>query len=73
MIQSRSPGSKISYGLIYLFLAAFTLLCAYPFYYLIIYTFSDSARAAAGVSFIPRDLPWTTSKWFSPWIPFRGP
>lgn len=54
MIQSRSPGSKISYGLIYLFLAAFTLLCAYPFYYLIIYTFSDSARAAAGVSFYPK-------------------
>ena len=72
MIQSRSPGSKISYGLIYLFLAAFTLLCAYPFYYLIIYTFSDSARQPRAFR-LSQGIYLTTSRWFSPWIPFRGP
>ena len=52
--QSRSVSSRLIYGLIYLFLGAFTLLCAYPFYYLIIYTFSDSAKAAAGISIYPK-------------------
>ena len=51
--QSRSMSSRLIYGLIYLFLGAFTLLCAYPFYYLIIYTFSDSAKAAAGITIYP--------------------
>lgn len=52
--QSRSMSSRLIYGLIYLFLGAFTLLCAYPFYYLIIYTFSDSAKAAAGITIYPK-------------------
>ena len=54
MNRSRSWASRIPYFLIYLFLGAFTLLCAYPFYYLIIYTFSDSAKAAAGITFYPK-------------------
>lgn len=54
MIRSRSLASRLPYFLIYLFLGAFTLLCAYPFYYLIIYTFSDSAKAAAGITFYPK-------------------
>jgi len=54
MNRSRSMASKIPYFFIYLFLAFFTLLCAYPFYYLIIYTFSDSAKAAAGITIYPK-------------------
>ncbi len=54
MKQSRSMASRIPYFFIYVFLAFFTLLCAYPFYYLIIYTFSDSAKAAAGITIFPK-------------------
>ena len=47
MIQTRkTPAARTTYGLIWLFLAAFTFLCFYPFYYLIIYTFSDASEAA---------------------------
>ena len=52
----RSVGSRMIYGLIWLFLAAFTFLCFYPFYYLIIYTFSDAAEAAKGLSLLPKGL-----------------
>lgn len=54
--RSRSLSSRLAYGLIWLFLGAFTFLCFYPFYYLIIYTFSDSSAAARGLTFFPRGL-----------------
>ena len=56
MRRSRSWSSKCCYGLVWLFLAAFTFLCFYPFYYLIIYAFSDPAQSAAGISLLPKGL-----------------
>ena len=57
MIQTRkTPAARTTYGLIWLFLAAFTFLCFYPFYYLIIYTFSDASEAARGLSLLPKGL-----------------
>ena len=57
MIQTRTtPAARMSYGLIWLFLVAFTFLCFYPFYYLIIYTFSDASEAARGLSILPKGL-----------------
>lgn len=53
---SRSAGSSLCYGLIWIFIGLFTFLCFYPFYYLIIYTFSDSSLAAQGLTLLPKGL-----------------
>lgn len=37
-----------------IFLSIFTLLCTYPFYYMLCYAFSDSTLANKGITFYPR-------------------
>ena len=37
-------------------LVLFTFMCFYPFYYLLIYSFSNSAKAASGVYLLPADI-----------------
>ena len=36
------------------FLCLFTLLCIYPFYYMLCYAFSDSTMANQGITLYPR-------------------
>lgn len=51
MVQKKTAGAIIADVLIYLILGIFSLLCLYPFWYLVVYTFSDPAKAATGVDF----------------------
>ncbi|WP_235886252.1 carbohydrate ABC transporter permease [Paenibacillus cymbidii] len=38
----------------FILLAAMTLMCLYPFYYIIIYSISDPVQALRGIAFLPR-------------------
>lgn len=40
----------------YIFLAAFTFLCIYPFYYILIYSLSNPDAANKGIVFLPKSL-----------------
>lgn len=44
----RTPGEKAYNIFNIIFLSLFALICAYPFYYLIINSFSDNNASAAG-------------------------
>lgn len=50
MVGKKTVGNIIGDVLIYLVLGIFALLCLYPFWYLIVYTFSDPIQAKQGVS-----------------------
>ena len=50
MVQKKTPVGLFCDVLIYVFLGIFTFLCLYPFWYLVIYTFSDPTQSATGVS-----------------------
>ena len=50
MVQKKTPVGIFCDVLIYVFLGIFTFLCLYPFWYLVIYTFSDPTQSATGVS-----------------------
>lgn len=55
--RKNSIGDIIFYILNYTFFALFTLLCAFPFYYLFINTISDNELIKAGtITFIPRGV-----------------
>ena len=51
MVQKKTAGAIIADVLIYLVLGIFSLLCLYPFWYLVIYTFSDPSKVSTGVDF----------------------
>lgn len=51
MVQRKTIGTRIADVFIYLILGIFSLLCLYPFWYLVVYTFSDPTQASMGVSF----------------------
>jgi ABC-type glycerol-3-phosphate transport system permease component len=57
-VAARKKGIDVSeYGfqiLNYLILILFTLLCFYPFYYIFIYSISDTVRVAGGVTLLPK-------------------
>lgn len=54
MKGKRSTLDCIADGLIFLVVTAFAFLCFYPFYYMIIYAFSDSYLAASGITWLPK-------------------
>ncbi|MDI9521500.1 MAG: carbohydrate ABC transporter permease [Bacillota bacterium] len=51
MIHRKTPGTVAANVVIYFLLGFFALLCLYPFWYLVIFTFSDPGEALKGVSF----------------------
>lgn len=51
MVQKKTAGAIVADVVIYLILGVFALLCLYPFWYLVIYTFSDPAKASMGINF----------------------
>ncbi|MBQ8200619.1 MAG: carbohydrate ABC transporter permease [Clostridia bacterium] len=54
---TRTPGDIIFDSLLYIFFGAFTLLCVFPFYYLLINTISNNDAVTAGhVNFYPIGL-----------------
>lgn len=55
-----SFGEKVLKVLNYLFVSIFTLLCIYPFYYVIIYSISNASEAANGIYFLPKQLDFST-------------
>ena len=53
-LRRKKPSEHIFDAFNILFLAVFTFVCFYPFWYIIIYSFSDPVLAARGVIFLPR-------------------
>ena len=53
-MMKRSRVSIFCDVLIYIFLGLFALCCVYPFYYMFIYSISDTTEVMKGVSFWPR-------------------
>ncbi len=51
MVGKKTVGGIVGDVLVHMILGIFALLCLYPFWYLIIYTFSDPNQAKLGVSF----------------------
>ena len=56
--KKRYSGSDVSFNIVnYLVFGLFTLICVYPFYYLIINTLSANDLSANGmINFLPKDL-----------------
>ena len=54
MIQTRSLGSRIFDACNTVFMLLITLICLYPFYYVIIYALSSPSEAIKGVTIVPR-------------------
>ena len=54
MVEKKSTASKVADVCIYIVLAIFTLMCVYPFYYIIIYSISDANQAASGLYLLPK-------------------
>lgn len=54
MAEKKSTASKVADICIYIVLAIFTLMCVYPFYYIIIYSISDANQAASGLFLLPK-------------------
>ena len=52
--MKRTAGSIFWDVVIYVVLGLFALCCLYPFYYLLIYSISDTTQVAKGVSWLPR-------------------
>ncbi len=53
-------GERAANGVNYLAISLFTLMCIFPFYYVIIYSISDPAVAARGVYLWPKKLSFET-------------
>lgn len=54
-IARRSPLERATYGLNVALLVLFAILCFYPFYYLVIYSLSDSGQASQGmITLLPK-------------------
>lgn len=53
-MMKRSRGSIFCDVLIYIVLGLFAICCLYPFYYMLIYSISDTTQVAKGVSLLPR-------------------
>lgn len=54
-LVSKRTGSELLWDIVRtVFIFAFTLLCVYPFYYVIIYSISDPTEALKGVYLFPR-------------------
>jgi len=50
-------GDKIYFSFLILFFLSFTLVCVYPFYYLIINSISDNSMSASGkINFLPQEI-----------------
>lgn len=66
MVKTRALGldrSEKLYGAFcHLFILIFTILCVYPFYYIIIYSISDPSMAKTGVYLWPKGLSFETYK-----------
>ena len=56
MKTKYKPGDVIFNILNYTFFGLFTLICVYPFYYVFIYSISDSILAIRGITFFPRGI-----------------
>lgn len=54
VVEKKSTASKVADVCIYIVLAIFTLMCVYPFYYIIIYSISDANQAASGLYLLPK-------------------
>jgi ABC-type glycerol-3-phosphate transport system permease component len=55
--KKLSPGELVMYAVIYTVLILFTLLCAYPFYYVFINTISSNLLSSNGeIIFYPREI-----------------
>jgi len=52
--MKRTAGSIFWDVVIYVVLGLFALCCLYPFYYLLIYSISDTTQVAKGVTWLPR-------------------
>jgi len=52
----RSTGDKITDAIIVLITGAFTLLCLYPFWYMLMFTFSAPTTVTRGLYLIPRNF-----------------
>lgn len=62
MIKKRC-GSDIAFSIVnWLFVVCFTLICIYPFYYVIICSISDPAEVANGIYLLPKKLTLDTYK-----------
>jgi ABC-type glycerol-3-phosphate transport system permease component len=57
-IGKRSLSGTIADVLIVIITGGFTLLCFYPFWYILIFTLSDPARVSQGVYLIPLGFSW---------------
>jgi len=56
MKTKYKPGDVIFNILNYTFFGLFTFICVYPFYYVFIYSISDSILAIRGITFFPRGI-----------------
>lgn len=54
MKQKKKPAEIVVDVVIFLLVSAFAFICFYPFYYMIIYAFSDSYLAASGITWLPK-------------------
>ena len=54
MIYKKSIGDYIFGALNYTYFALFAFICLYPFYYIFIFSISDSMEAIRGITFFPR-------------------
>jgi len=59
-ITKVNVGERIFNVFNYLIMSLFTLMCIYPFYYVIIYSISDPAEAAKGIYFLPLKINFST-------------
>jgi putative aldouronate transport system permease protein len=55
-MKNTSTSYRIFNAFNIVFLLVFTLLCMYPFYYLIIYSFSDPHESMKGIGLLPRNF-----------------
>ncbi len=52
--RKRDRTERIYEAICHIFICVFTVLCAYPFYYIFIYSISDPALAKTGIWFLPK-------------------
>lgn len=56
MKRKYSPGRLCFLAFDYVIFIAFTLLCLYPFWYILIYSISDPQQVQQGITFFPKGL-----------------
>jgi len=59
MARKFSAGGLVFNIILYAVFLLFVFLCLYPFYYILIYSVSDTMQAVKGVTFFPRGLTFT--------------